>query len=233
MKRLLVLFALVVVASAIAGAPRDAKKRTVACRTTENAKTCYWTHGRLSVYNGGSPNFRLWKIGTHRLLGIYSSPQAEPFNDGLPDEAGEDVELPANLSEQDFTKASVFGDFEVCPLAPEKEERMQPACIESARNIVTFSSIQAKSTVNETPASLELEQRAAEKRWLGCKRLAWSKVVEQMKLKGNPMPGRPNLFTEKTPGAFDEADKQLTLDDAICYRAYQQELVKILAASDR
>jgi len=46
------------------------------------------------------------------------------------------VELPANLMKHDFTKASVFGDFEVCPLAPEKEEHMQPACIESAKNIV-------------------------------------------------------------------------------------------------
>ena len=135
MKRILVLLVLVVVASAIAGSPQDAKKRKVACKTAENAKTCYWTHGRLSLYNGGSPNFRLWKIGTHRVLGIYSGPGAGPFNDGLP-EVEEDVELPANLMKHDFTKASVFGDFEVCPLAPEKEEHMQPACIESAKNIV-------------------------------------------------------------------------------------------------
>jgi hypothetical protein len=73
--------------------------------------------------------------GTHRLLGIYSGPGVGPFNDGLPDE--DDVELPANLMKLDFTKASVFGDFEVCPLAPEKEEHMQPACIESVKNIVS------------------------------------------------------------------------------------------------
>lgn len=135
MKRILVLLAWVVVASTIVGSPQDAKKRKVACKTPENANTCYWTHGRLSLYNGGSPNFRLWKIGTHRLLGIYSGPGSGPFTDGLPDE--DDVELPANLMTQDFTQASVFGNFEVCPLAPQKEEHMQPACIESAKNVVS------------------------------------------------------------------------------------------------
>src|SRR6266851_4248073 len=133
MKRILVLLALVFVASAIAVSAQDAQKRKVACKTAETAKTCYWTHGRLSIYNG-NPTFRLWKIGTHRLLGIYSGPGAGPFDDGLADE--DDVELPVNLMEHDFTKESVFGDFEVCPLSQEKEGRMQTACIESARNIV-------------------------------------------------------------------------------------------------
>jgi hypothetical protein len=133
MKHILVLLVLVFVASATAGSPQEAQRRKVACKAAENAKTCYWTHGRVSLYNG-NPTLRLWKIGTHRLLGIYSGPGAGPFDDGLADE--DDVELPVNLMKHDFTKSSVFGDFEVCPLAPEKEGRMQPACIESARNIV-------------------------------------------------------------------------------------------------
>ena len=134
MKHTLVLIALVFVVSAIAGSPQDSEKRKVACKTSENAKTCYWTHGRLSLYNGGNPNLRLWKIGTRRLLGIYSGPGAGPFDNGRSDE--DEVELPINLMKHDFTKASVFGDFEVCPLAPEKEGHMQPACIECAKNIV-------------------------------------------------------------------------------------------------
>jgi hypothetical protein len=134
MKRILVVLALVFATSAIAGSPQGTEKRKVACKTAENLKTCYWTHGRLSLYNGGSPNLRLWKIGTRRLLGIYSGPTAGPFDDGLPDE--DEAELPPNLMKHDFTKASVFGDFEVCPLAPEKEGHMRPVCIESAKNIV-------------------------------------------------------------------------------------------------
>jgi len=134
MKRHLVLLALVFVASAIASPPQDTEKRKVVCKTADNAKTCYWTHGRVSLYNGGSPNLRLWKIGTHRILGIYSGPGAGPFDDGRPEE--DVVELPLNLMKHDFTKVSVSGDFEVCPLAPEKEGRMQPACIESAKNLV-------------------------------------------------------------------------------------------------
>ena len=67
-------------------------------------------------------------------MGIYSGPAVGPFDDGLADE--DDVELPANLMEHDFTKGSIFDDFEVCPLALEKEGRMQPACVEAARNIV-------------------------------------------------------------------------------------------------
>lgn len=68
-------------------------------------------------------------------MGIYSGPGAGPFDNRRINE--NEVELPVNLMKHDFTKASVFGDFEVCPLAPEKEGCMQPACIESAKNIVS------------------------------------------------------------------------------------------------
>jgi hypothetical protein len=134
MKRILVLVTLVFVASAIAGSPQDTEKRKVTCKMPANAGTCYWTRGRLSLYNGGNPNLRLWKIGTHRILGIFSGPGAGPL--GYRRTHEDEVELPPSLMKHDFTKASVFGDFEVCPLAPEKEEHMQPACIESVKNIV-------------------------------------------------------------------------------------------------
>jgi hypothetical protein len=137
MKRVLLLTALFFLASAMAGFPQNTKERKVACKTAQNAKTCYWTHGRLSVYNG-NPTFRLWKIGTRRLLGVYSGPGFGPFDPGRNEE--DDLELPANLKSYDFTKVSVFGDFEVCPLAPEKEGRMQAACIESEKNLVSEKS---------------------------------------------------------------------------------------------
>ena|SRR5208337_4504682 len=135
MKRFSLLLVVLSAAFVLAASPQKSTKRKIACETPENAKSCYWTHGRLSLYNG-TPSFRLWKVGTHRLLGIYSGPGAGPFDDGLPGDDEADVELPANLMRHDFTKQSVYGDFEVCPLAPEKEGHMQPACIESAKKLV-------------------------------------------------------------------------------------------------
>jgi hypothetical protein len=61
-----------------------------------------------------------------------------PFDARLNEE--DDLELPTNLKGYNFTKATVFGDFEVCPLAAEKEGRMQSACIESAKNLVSENS---------------------------------------------------------------------------------------------
>jgi hypothetical protein len=111
---------------------QSAPKRKYACMTPENAKTCYWTHGRLVLANGGSPNYRLWKIGTGRILGIYAGPARYP----QADEPDLGTELPAMLQRYDFMNVELFGDFEVCPLAPLKEGHMQPACIETAKNIV-------------------------------------------------------------------------------------------------
>ena len=67
-------------------------------------------------------------------MGIYSGPSVD--RSGLDSER---PELPVDLKKQfvdfkDFLR--VFGDFEVCPLEPEKEGVMQAACIESAKNIV-------------------------------------------------------------------------------------------------
>jgi hypothetical protein len=123
--------ALVIAASALAGFSQNTPKRNIACKTAENAQTCYWTHGRLAAGNG-NPSFRLWKIRTDRILGIYSGPGAEQ-EDELDNEH---PELPPNLNKYDLLKIRIFGDFEVCPLEAERDGYMQPACIESAKNIV-------------------------------------------------------------------------------------------------
>jgi hypothetical protein len=127
MKLAIVFLGLVTAMSGTGSARQTPMVRKVACKTPENAKACYWTHGRLSLYNGGRPNLRLWKIGTRRLLGMFSGPGA--LGNGDYEEDG--VELPAEISNHDFTKSPVFGYFEVCPLAAEREGAMQPACIES------------------------------------------------------------------------------------------------------
>ena len=91
----------------------------------------------------GNPSYRLWKIGTNRILGIYSGPVT--FNGRFTDQYALDNEgpqLPPNVESSLWKSVTgpwpneVFADFEVCPLEKEKPEEMQAACIESAKNIV-------------------------------------------------------------------------------------------------
>ena len=113
--------------------PRSSPKRRIPCKTPENATSCRWTHGRLQEYEG-TPAYRLWKIGTHHLFGIYSGPSAWRGNPLVLD--NEHPELPANLGALIHSgPVQVFGDFELCPLEPERSGFMQAACIDSAKNL--------------------------------------------------------------------------------------------------
>jgi hypothetical protein len=105
-----------------------AGKRRIPCKTPENASTCYWTHGRLSI-NNGTPSFRLWKIGTHRILAVYSGPSVDRDSDN------EYPELPVSVARVMTLGTWVYADFEVCPLEEEKPRVMQAICIESAQHI--------------------------------------------------------------------------------------------------
>ena len=125
--------------------PQSAGQRKIPCKTPQNASSCYWTRGRITCCNG-NPAMRMWKVGTKRILGILSGPdsQRHDLEDSL------HPELPSNLERayQAEYKRRVamkdsdagdseptFGDFEVCPLEPERPGWMQPVCIESAKNI--------------------------------------------------------------------------------------------------
>ena len=79
--------------------------------------SCFTIRGRLS-YSNGSPSARIWRVGTHRMLGIR--------NDELPKEI-EDKML--NFDTE------LWGEFKVCPLTQEQPEHMQFVCIESWRNL--------------------------------------------------------------------------------------------------
>ena len=129
-----------------ATAPGSAGRRKIPCKTPENASLCYWTHGRLSVYNG-NPSSRIWKIGTRRMLGVFNGPSHFPPRDIADDE---DPEMPVELNRAYDAEIrrlkrqrgyawgippSTFADFEVCPLEPKHEGWMESVCIESARNI--------------------------------------------------------------------------------------------------
>ena len=123
--------------------PQSKPTRKIPCKTPENSASCYWTRGRLGVYNGNPP-WRMWKIGTRRILAIFSGPSKFPPRN---DQDSLNPEFPLNLEraykaeEPRKTRLKepfpdpAFGDFEVCPLEPERKGEMQAVCIESVKNL--------------------------------------------------------------------------------------------------
>ena len=142
-------------------APQKTAARKIPCRPPENASLCYWTRGRLNFYEG-DPSYRIWKVGTKRILGIYSGPAMMKSSPASFEKDGEDPEFPPNLdgvfdAEYRYrvtTNSShvnlidpVFADFELCPLNPEREGEMQFSCIESAKHIVVQRWVRNQSTI--------------------------------------------------------------------------------------
>ena len=85
------------------------------------AADCRIVHGRLSVTNG-TPDVRIWPVGTKRLLGV-SGPEEHPY-------------VPDGLLAKIKPTEEIFGDFDVCPLTPERSGEMQLVCVRSASNLV-------------------------------------------------------------------------------------------------
>jgi hypothetical protein len=118
-------------------------QRKIPCKVPENASMCYWTRGRLRV-TLAQGKWRMWKVGTKRILVIFSGSKSL-----LPDTTDSTIaaEFPANLQRAyqaevprldplaRVTPDDVYADFEVCPLEPERAGWEQAACIESAKNI--------------------------------------------------------------------------------------------------
>lgn len=135
--------ALALCAVAAQAIPQKTDKRKIPCKTPEIAASCYWTRGRLSIYNGNPP-WRMWKVGTHRILAIFSGPSTFPprndqdsFNPELPPnlERAYKAEEPRKSRLKEPFPDPAFADFEVCPLEPERKGEMQAVCIESVKNI--------------------------------------------------------------------------------------------------
>jgi hypothetical protein len=131
--RYAIVLALILSVPAMLAKPQGQAARKIPCKTPANAPMCYWTRGRFQYYNG-TPSYRLWKIGTRRLLGVYSGPSVWTGDPAIRD--NEDPELPAEVTKLYSSPfGQVFADFEVCPLEPERAGFMQAVCIESAKNI--------------------------------------------------------------------------------------------------
>jgi hypothetical protein len=73
-------------------------------------------------YSSGSPSLRIWLIGTKRVVGLedFTIPSViEPY-------------LDATSPEYSF----IYGDFEVCPVEPDKPGHMRRVRMVGAQNLV-------------------------------------------------------------------------------------------------
>jgi hypothetical protein len=90
---------------------------------------CFTVHGRLMIYQGFW-NYRLWPVGTHRLLAAVSSTGA--CCDNVPIVP---LRIDRALS-KDPDGVEIFANWQVCPITPQKSGVMQQVCIESAHHVV-------------------------------------------------------------------------------------------------
>jgi hypothetical protein len=100
----------VLLAAEIAGPPACKSNAAVVGK-------CFTVHGRLRAYNG-NPTYRIWPIGSNRIIGVTG---AKP---------GEAPIMPEDLA-CGFS-CDVIADFELCPFSESKPGTMQRACIEGA-----------------------------------------------------------------------------------------------------
>jgi hypothetical protein len=85
---------------------------------------CFAVHGRVAFR--ANMRLYLWPIGTPRLLAISYPPEAQSEPPFMPDNLRRLIDL----------EHAVFGDFEVCPLSPERPGRLRFVCIQSASHLV-------------------------------------------------------------------------------------------------
>jgi hypothetical protein len=88
---------------------------------------CYTIRGRMNIWNG-TPNLRIWPVGTNRILGVTGGPHN--------DEERTDCDVPENLAGKLSSDTSLFGDFLVCPFTEDKPGVMRFVCVESASHLV-------------------------------------------------------------------------------------------------
>jgi len=79
-------------------------------------------HGRLYAANGGGSGFRIWLVGTHRI--VWLSPRIAP---AIPD---------AILGLFKPFDEELYGDFRLVPLAPDRPGFMREMCFVSADKLV-------------------------------------------------------------------------------------------------
>jgi len=84
---------------------------------------CFQVHGRLSLFNG-TPEYRLWRVGTSRVLGVSSSKEVPGYS-----------RIPESVASSVSWEQDVLADFTVCPFTKDEPGKMQLVCVETARNV--------------------------------------------------------------------------------------------------
>ncbi len=85
----------------------------------------FWVHGRISPWNG-TPTFRIWVVGTKRILGV-----TDQDSESIPKSF-----LDLFLSQTSVFGTKVYADFYVEPLKPDKKGFMRPIRLLKAKKIV-------------------------------------------------------------------------------------------------
>ena len=90
---------------------------------------CFVVHGSLTVADG-TPTFRIWKIGTNRILGVLDYT-------GTKNEDSQILPLSVwSLLKADPFGTTVDGDYKVCPLTKSEPDQMQMVCMAGAEHLI-------------------------------------------------------------------------------------------------
>jgi len=91
------------------------------CPTTP-VEPCAVHHGRLSFHNGIAQT--IWMIGTHREVAVRDlNPDAESVFEKYEDMTS-------------LEHSNIYGDFDICPIAPDVPGAMRDVCVKSASRLV-------------------------------------------------------------------------------------------------
>ena len=91
-----------------------------------------WFPVRLT-HSTGIPTYRIWIIGTKRILGVHGAAGNPWDKDQVPDAVERWM---SDGSEGPPHSRAAFGDFVVCPLAPDEPTVMRRVCVASASKLV-------------------------------------------------------------------------------------------------
>ena len=92
----------------------------------EDTNQAFRLHGRLSAYEG-NPRYRIWIIGTKRILGVPGGDQKPPA-------------MPQKLEALMSGLTDIYADFHVTPLTEYQKGVMQWVRIDSVENVVIYRS---------------------------------------------------------------------------------------------